>query len=290
MGYEGPPFPHIVERLEKELTNQGCQIVDRDPDLLIEACGIYTKAQEFYRRCSNKPLRLYNLLDVNNSSLAFYNQAQLDYQECEIACTISNTVKTQIKQKFKTDREIHVIGFPMRPVTYRKYPRKLPFLYVGRWSDLNKRTYLIKPTLKLLNQDPVDDLVVIGSDKPPYECFYQGIVTDEVLDTFYNACEFLLLPSRTEGLGITAIEAVSTGAIPILCQDNVVIKELGLEDFAVLSSPENLSKLVKNIQKNIQYYWDKMDELRPKYQKQFSVETVTKNMLDLYYDYKRGKK
>lgn len=285
MGYRGDPLPSSTERIEKELVNQGCELVNNSPDLLIHTTGLYKESQEFYKKCKIKPIRLYNLLDVNNSNPNIYIQARLDYEECEIATTISNTAKKDIQKKFQTNKEIHVIGFPIRPITFKKYLKGLPFLYIGRFYDLNKRTFLIQPILKILNQNPIDNLAVAGMDKPPYECFYQGIVNDEVLNDLYNAAEFVFLLSKKEGIGLTAVEGVIGAAIPLLCKDNEMIRELELQEFAADPSPESIVQLIKKIQKNVHYYWNKMDELRPKFEKQFSIETIVKNMLELYNNY-----
>lgn len=288
MGYRGQPFPSVTERVEKELTTQGCEIDEQNPELLIHTTGAFNDAETFYKTCKKPPIKLYNLLDVNNSDPNFYNKVRLDYENCEIACTISNTAKSQIREKFQTNREIHVIGFPMRPVTNRKISRRsIPFLYVGRWNDPNKRVYLIEPTLKLLNCNPVNDLAVVGSDTPHYECLRHGIVDDDILDILYNSSEFTLLLSKKEGLGMTAIEAIAASSIPILSKDNEVTKELELLDFCSDPNPDAIVSLIDKIRKNPQYYWNKTDELGPKFQKQFSIETFVKNILDLYQEYKK---
>lgn len=282
-GYRGKI--NSTERIERELVRQGCELVEKNPDLLIEMCGLYEKAQEFYQKSEKKPIRLYNLLDVNNKDINFYNQAKWDYINSEIATTISYTVKEQIRNKFQTDKNIYVIGFPIRPVTFKKYLKGYPFLYVGRFYDLNKRTFFIQPVLKTLNLDPIDNLIVVGMDKPSYDCFYQGIVDDNILNELYNAAEFVFLLSKKEGIGLTAVEGIISSAIPLLCNDNEIVQELGLQDFSALPSSQSIVQLIEKIRKNIHYYWDKMDELRPKFERQFSVETVVKNMLELYNDY-----
>ena len=283
-GYRAGPQPSATERIENELLNLGCKI-DDDPDLIIHTTGLFDDAEKFYNSCAVKPVRLYNLLDANNTNPGFYDKTINDYQNCEIATTISITAKNKIINKLNISREINVIGFPARPVKFLKNHRGFCSLYVGRWSDPNKRTYLIEPSLELLGQDTENDLIVVGNDKPSLKCFYQNSVNDEILNLLYNGAEFTWLPSKQEGLGMSAIEAIQTGSIPLLCNDNDVVKELGLKDFSADPNPEALSKLVRKIQKNISYYWDKMDELRPKFEKQFSVETVAQNILNLYENY-----
>lgn len=287
-GYTGSIRPSPTEMVEAELLNMGCQIVETNADCVVETCGLFEKAQEFWEKDGHKAVRIYNLLDVNNPNPNFYNKARIDYNNCEIATTISNVVKNQILDKFKIDKKIHVIGFPIRNIKFEKYLKGVNSLYVGRWGDPNKRTNLIEPTLKLLNQDPTNDLVVVGTDKPPFECHYQGVVNDSALSDLYNAAEFVWLPSHKEGLGLPAIEGIIGGAIPILCEDNPVAKELGLEDCTAFPHPQCLSKLVKKMVKHVTYYWELMDKLRPIYQDKFSAKTVAQNILDLYNAHKRG--
>ena len=253
--------------------------------MLIHTTGLFEDAEKFYNNCHVRPVRLYNLLDSNNTNPGFYDKTIKDYQNCEIATTISITSKNKIIERLNISREINVIGFPARPVKFLKNHRGFCSLYVGRWNDPNKRTYLIKPSLELLGQDTENDLVVVSSDKPPFNCFYHNNVNDEILNLLYNGAEFTWLPSKQEGLGMSAIEAIQTGSIPLLCNDNDVVRELGLKDFSANPNPEALSRLVRKIQKNINYYWNKMDELRPKFEKQFSIDTVSQNILDLYQNY-----
>lgn len=289
-GYRAGPQPSATDRIEVALLKLGCEI-DDNPDLIIHTTGIFDDAEEFYERCLIKPIRLYNLLDVNNNNPNFYDKATEIYQKCEIATTISHTTKNQIIEKLNINRRIEVIGFPIRPVSFLKNQRGFCGLYVGRWNDPNKRTYLIKPTLELLGRTVENDLVVVGGDKPMFDCFYDGIVEDALLNMLYNGAEFLFLPSKLEGLGLSCLEGLICGAVPLLCNDNVVSKELGLfKDFTSDPNPLAIAQLIKRVQKNTSYYWNKMDELRPIFEKQFSIETVAQNILNLYQDYVREHK
>jgi len=93
LGYRKGPQPSATEMVEQELMRARCQLVDDNPDLLVELCGTYEMAEEFYKtKCNKNCVRLYNLLDVNNSNPNFYQQAAIDYENCEIATTISQTV------------------------------------------------------------------------------------------------------------------------------------------------------------------------------------------------------
>ncbi len=281
-GYRGK-FNSTV-RVEQELVRQGCELVNENPDLLIELCGLFSDAQTFYKTCSNKPIRLYNLLDVMNRTPNFYDQAKLDYEEAEITTTISNVVKKDIQKKFQTNKDIHVIGFPIRDIQYSNYGCKgVPFCYVGRISDPNKRVGLIKPTLERLNFNH-EMMVFVGSEKPPFGMWAENL-SDPELSEMYNCADFVFLPSQKEGLGLTAMETIIGGGHPLLCDDNPLVKELGLSAFSAAPHPVALGMLVNKIQKDYPKYRKIIDELRPKFQKQFSIEKVVKSMLELYNNY-----
>lgn len=273
-----------TERIEQELIKQGCELVNENPELLIELCGTFETVQAFYQTCSNKPVRLYNLLDTMNKTPNFYDQAKLDYEEAEITTTISNVVKKDIQKQFQTNKEIHVIGFPIRDIQHLNYGFKgVPFCYVGRISDPNKRVGLIKPTLERLKFNH-EMMVFVGSEKPPYGMWAENL-SDPDLSEMYNCADFVFLPSQKEGLGLTAIESIVGGAFPLLCEDNPLVRELRLSHFSSAPHPVALAMLVNKIQKDYPKYRNIINELRPKFQKQFSVETIVKNMLGLYNDY-----
>lgn len=284
-GYRGQPSPSATERIEKELVSQGCELVNENPDLIIHTTGLFTDAQNFYKTCSNKPIRLYCLLDVNNRTPGFYNETKKDYEECEIATTISNVAKSDIKRKFETNREINVIGFPIREgIKYKNYSALgVPFLYVGRTTDPNKRVGLIKPTLEKLGFN-FDLMVFVGPDKAPFG-FDTGILSDDDLCEMYNCTDFIFLLSEREGLGMTGIEGGICGAKVLGCSDNPIFKELGLSEFTATPHPVALAQLVNKIQKNYSYYNDILSDLRPKFLSEYTVEAVVKKMLNLYKDY-----
>lgn len=289
-GYRGFPTPSATERIEKELVNFGCELTNNDPDFIIHITGLFDDAQKFYKSCKNRPVRLYCLLDVMNKSPGFYNQTKLDYEECEIAATISNVVKSDIKKKFQTNREIQVIGFPIRDVKYKGYGIiGVPFNFVGRISDPNKRTGLIKPTLEKLGFN-IDLMVFVGNESPPYGMWAKNLSDDE-LSEMYNSTEFTFLCSEKEGLGLSAIESAICGSRVLACTDNLAImKELGLKDFCGIPHPVGLARLVNSMQRDRQYYSNVLDDLRPKFLSTYTVEAVTKKILNLYKDYVREHK
>ena len=283
-GYTGSVRPSPTEMIQKELVDLGCEVVEKEADCILETCGLYKNAQKFWNEDGKKAVRIFNLLDVNNQNPNFYDQAWRDYEDCEIACTISNTVKAEIREKFRTFREIHVINFPIRPVSHLKYPRGITSLYVGRFNCPNKRTWVINPTLQLLTLDPENHLIVAGSERPPMGFFIEN-PGDVTLNELYNASEFTWLPSVSEGIGLTCCESTICGSIPLLANDSPVVRELGLKEFSVDPKPAAFVQLIKKIQKNPEYYWNIMDELRPVFLNKFSPQTIAKNILNLYNSY-----
>jgi glycosyltransferase involved in cell wall biosynthesis len=78
-----------------------------------------------------------------------------------------------------------------------------------------------------------------------------GRVSDEELNWLYNGCNLFVLPSLSEGFGLTVLEAASTG-VPIACSDIPTLREImgqGAEYFDP-ANPENMKDVMVSILHN----------------------------------------
>ncbi|MEK6885278.1 MAG: glycosyltransferase [Nanoarchaeota archaeon] len=286
-GYRGPH--NNTNDIENELKKSGHDIITNEqPDLIVDLNGPFTESQLFYNKCLIKPIRLYILLDIDpQKNTSWYDQTKLDLESCEIACVISQTVKNQIKKILKIDKKLNILHHPIKNVSNLKFVKGFMFLYSGRIYSKNKRFDLVLQTLDCLGYDR-ETLVVAGTERPPLNCVFVESPDDNILNQVFNAADILLSPSEFEGQNCNMIQAVITRTFPILNNQCEVVREFGLEKFSSDPTPEKMAKKIHEIKSHTKYYLDIMNELRPVFQKQFSVETIVKNMLELYNNYRKN--
>jgi glycosyltransferase involved in cell wall biosynthesis len=109
-----------------------------------------------------------------------------------------------------------------------------------------------------------------------------GTISDQKLNKLYNSSKFLFLPSKAEGLGLTMIEAMVCGSLPITCSDNRTTQEFLPDDF--ICEP-NAESIAIKIQKLTNQY-DEKRELALKYGKKYKIQfdkvTIAKNIINIF--------
>ncbi|MDP4000965.1 MAG: glycosyltransferase family 1 protein [bacterium] len=134
-------------------------------------------------------------------------------------------------------------------------------LYVGVWRRYKNLLRLAKAFDKLRQQGMDIELVLAGAEDPYYpeirkqisDIRYHesvkvlGRVSDEDLNFLYNGASLFVLPSLSEGFGLTALEAGVCG-VAVVCSDISTLREVmgqGAEYF----DPHNLDNMVDVIQR-----------------------------------------
>lgn len=275
-------------RLEQEFIRLGHILDIYRPQLLINLNGLFHETEFFYDRLmwdkeNRDCIRFYNLLDANNNEVGFYDGCKADLEKCEIATTISNVAKNQIESKLGLKRKLEVIGYPIQDITDLKFKKTLAFGTVGRLESY-KRFDLIGSTLDVMGV-PRSSLAVVGPDRPNFGT-YGGLLDNEMLNVFYNSTKFIFCLSQKEFLYLPLIEScIPSGTYPICCDDNPIVKELGLEDFACYPNPKEIALKINDIETNPEKYDQILDKLRPQFIEKYSVQNITKKILDLYYNF-----
>lgn len=161
-----------------------------------------------------------NVLDIpihllpNNFNLNTLKEKLL---HADHVTAISSVTQKHIKEYL--DLNSFIILNPKKPVSFCPWIKKLDlFLYVGRANDPNKRFSLIFNFFRKYNLSE-KRLVVVGPENPGVGQ-YQGVINDDQLNEYYNACKWLLFPSKHEGLGLPMVEALCCQCVPILANDN----------------------------------------------------------------------
>lgn len=173
------------------------------------------------------------------------------------------------------------------------------FIFVGRF-DFQKGYDLLIEAIK--NTNKLNAKFTIVGDfvhDESYEnleldnVFFTGwIGRDELLSYYYDS-DFLLMPSRWEGLPMVALEAFSTG-LPILSSNCSGIDELVEDDFnGYKFKNEDVNDFISKIEflcKNINFI--KINKLsrnaRMTYLDKFTVEKMNEKTFELYVDILKG--
>ncbi len=167
---------------------------------------------------------------------------QLRY--ADVVTTISRTVEADLYRR--TGFKSHVIYQPIQKIARHTGAKRYPFkfMFAGRVRDPNKRAMLGIEALRLLGNDG-RDVITTGTEFHGFGN-YAGLIDETLLNDLYNSVDFLLFPSKEEGIGLPAIEAVAGGAIPVLCNDMSTLKEFfPLEEFAdVQPDAQSISKFI----------------------------------------------
>lgn len=158
-------------------------------------------------------VRIHNVLDIPEQHIesgAFNVKSFTEsLKKADIITCISDVVKKQIE--YYCDLESYVIDFPIKDLMFCDSQKDVEFMFVGRSEDKNKRYYLFYELIKELSQYRNVPFIDINPQK---------YVSDQLLNESYNRSKFVIMPSKFEGLGLPALEALAVGTVPIVCRDN----------------------------------------------------------------------
>ena len=179
------------------------------------------------------------------------------------------------------NKKIEVIYNPIKDVFHDDTIKKDNiFLYVGRANDPIKRINLLKQTL-LKTPNGIKEIKICGSENPGFGN-YLNIVSDQKLNKLYNSSKYLCLPSKAEGLGLTMIEAMICGTLPIACSDNKTAKEFLPQDFICEPDPQSMFDKINKLNKQYEIKRKLALEYGKKYKIQFDKKNIAKNILNIF--------
>ena len=272
-----------MPRIKEAMQSLGHILSEDSPDMIYsnDPTG-YEKAMRLKKKFPSSFL-IFNFLDVP------WHMPNVDKQTkllVEHFLTKSDAV-TAISYKVKEDlakflnKKIEVIYNPIKDVFYDESIKKNnTFLYVGRANDPIKRINLLKQAL-LKTRNGIKKIKICGSEDPGFGT-YLNVVSDQELNKLYNSSKYLLLPSKAEGLGLTMIEAMICGSLPITCSDNETAKEFLPKDF--ICEPNSQSILNKIEELNKEY--DVKRKLALKYGKKYKIQfdkmSIAKKILSIF--------
>ncbi len=273
------PFSNLIK---EGFTKLGHEISDENPELIYanDPRG-YKEAIQIKKKNKEVPL-IFNLLDIPWHMPNIQQQTKLlvnqFLNQADFVSVISLKVKKDLSQFF--NKKIHIIYNPIRDVYYdEKILKNNMFLFVGRANDPIKRFDLVRDTLNKI-KDGVKKIKVCGAENPNFGN-YLGYVSDEELNNLYNSTQFVLLPSKAEGIGLPMIESMICGALPITCSDNEAAKGFLPRDFICAPDPKSILEHIKKLENEYANKRNLAFEFGKRYKEKFNKSSIAKNILNI---------
>ena len=273
------PFSNLIK---EGFTKLGHEISDENPELIYanDPRG-YKEAIQIKKKNKEAPL-IFNLLDIPWHMPNIQQQTKLlvnqFLNQVDFVSVISLKVKKDLSQFF--NKKIHIIYNPIKDVYYdEKISKNNMFLFVGRANDPIKRFDLVRDTLIKI-KDGIKKIKVCGAENPNFGN-YLGYVSDEELNNLYNSTQFVLLPSKAEGIGLPMIESMICGALPITCSDNETAKEFLPRDFICAPDPKSILEHIKKLENEYANKRNLAFEFGKRYKEKFNKSSIAKNILNI---------
>ena len=272
-----------MPRIKEAMQSLGHILSEDSPEMIYsnDPTG-YEKAMRLKKKFPSSFL-IFNFLDVPWHMPNVDKQTKLLVEhflaKSDAVTAISYKVKKDLA-KF-LDKKIEVIYNPIKDVFYDESIKKNnTFLYVGRANDPVKRTNLLKQAFsKTVNG--IIDIKICGSEDPGFGT-YLNVVSDQELNKLYNSSKYLLLPSKAEGLGLTMIEAMICGSLPIACSDNETAKEFLPKDFICEPNAQSILNKIEELNKEYDAKRKLALEYGKKYKIQFDKISIAKKILSIF--------
>ena len=273
------PFSHLIKegfkKLGHEISNENPELIyANDPRGYKEAIMVKTKYK-------NATLIL-NILDIPWHMPNIQQQTKLLVNEFLIRADFVSVISLKVKRDLSQflNKKIHVVYNPVKDVYYdENILKNNMFLYVGRANDPIKRFNLVRNTLFKI-KDGVKKIKICGAENPDFGN-YLGYVSDEELNNLYNSTQFVLLPSKAEGIGLPMIESMICGALPITCSDNEAAKEFLPPDFICEPEPQSILEHIEKLDKEYSVKRKLAFKFGKEYKERFSKSAIAKNILNI---------
>ena len=167
----------------------------------------------------------------------------------------SRHTQLEVSNRFGIPVERITVCYPGRPNwAQRQEPSgRGPILFVGTAEPRKNLARLLEAYAELVRRTTdAPDLVIAGAIRTPEDLPFvgrsaddhvrrhvklTGYVTDDERQRLYREASMLVLPSLTEGFGITALEAMTVG-VPVVASNRGALPEV-IGDAGILVDPES---------------------------------------------------
>ena len=274
------PFTKLIKEGFEKLSHTNSY---KDPDLIYSNDPRGFKDAMLLKKKYPNAYLIFNILDIPwhlSTTIKQQTKQLVDHflSKADVITAISFKVKRDLSEF--VNKDIHVIYNPTKDVYYDSNIQKNNmFLYVGRANDPIKRINLVHDSLKKI-ENGMKNIKICGTENPGFGN-YLGIVSDKKLNELYNSTKYLFLTSKAEGIGLTMIEAMICGAVPITCSDNETAKEFLPSEFICEPNIESIVNKIEEINKKYNTYRELALTLGKKYKDKFNKVSIAKNILSL---------
>jgi glycosyltransferase involved in cell wall biosynthesis len=215
----------------------------------------------------------------------------------QIVCISEHEFKTAILDSGISNEKLTIVknGIPEKvPLVNSElvpiWPNeKFRLLFVGRF-DYQKGIDVLLSALKLVNNSV--HAVLIGDSvlkdlkqelSLTENCTVLGWLNPEQLEAFFNSAQVLVIPSRWEGFGLIAAEAMRAG-LPVIASSVGGLPEVvedGVTGILVRpDSPEELADAILNLDEKKRIHMSKA--ARKRVVKHFNIKRVNKELFQVY--------
>ena len=284
-GYDA--YTGQIPRYREAVIDLGHELTFENPDIIYANDPTGYKDAIQLKKIFPSSFLILHVLDIpwHHSGVKKWIESVVNCLKIADSVTVnSEKVKSDLLQFF-SDKDLLVTYDVSKDVYLIENQKKNnDFLYVGRANDPIKRIKLVHETLKLI-PNATENIKICGSENPGFGD-YLGIINDESLNKIYNETKFVLLPSKNEGIGLSMIEGMICGSVPITCSDNLTAREFAPNEFFCEPDPKSLIKKIEEVEKEYNSYREKSLEYGRKYKIQFNKKTIANNIIEIYQRHK----
>jgi glycosyltransferase involved in cell wall biosynthesis len=177
------------------------------------------------------PAETPRIMVVHNITRATYLAAQALKGHVHHTVAVSPRIRNDLIERFRFDeRDITTIFNAVPDALFQRpmstdHSQRVRILSLGRIEENSKRVFLIPEILR--NIDPQLYHLTVAGDGPDRDEFIErlqaasipfeapGLISREKLPEIYSEHEIFLFPSRFEGMGLAAAEAMASGLVPV---------------------------------------------------------------------------
>jgi glycosyltransferase involved in cell wall biosynthesis len=273
-----------------------------DPWVLGGHCTYHFNCEKWQDQCGEcSYLTTPFILDKDNSALNFEIKKQA-IQNSNIEVIVASKWMAEKLEKspvFK-NKDINIIPFGVnqdifRPMTKKSIRRKLDIpedaivlCFRCDYSQFKGMDYIEYVLENIKTKKKIFLLLLANDFNKKFDKFgyraFGWVNDDERLAQIYNASDLFLMPSKMEAFGMMAIEAMSSGVLPIVLEGTALPEVVNSSKCGV-ATPNNKEEYLKAVQ----YYIDHNKEriLRAKKclefaQKEYKKDIYVKRVISLY--------
>lgn len=181
--------------------------------------------------------------------------------------------------------------------TPREFGRPIVLGVVSRLEHIKGMDMVIPVYAEILKEFPDTKLIVVGEGFLRQSMEQQAVALhcnssitwagrqpQEHIQEWYSRIDVLLMPSRSEGFGLTAIEAMASGCVVVASDIGGLPEVVRDDEVGLLHTLESVSDIVEKVKKLIANpgLMERLSANAVKYVGQYSLDRYTQLFNDLY--------